>query len=348
MDFRLDDDQQALQTATREFCRKEITLDRVRRAFEGPDGDDADLDRELASMGWVGMTVPEDRGGLGMGLVEQAVVCEELGYVNAPGGYFSTACLAIPVVLALGADDLLEALLDGSKRATVAMDHDIVVDAQLADGFILESQGRLAWYDRDEVDVTPHESLDGTRRTGSVRPRGAGRELGPLEAVDDVIDGATAVLCAEMVGGMQRVLDDTVAYVKDREQFAKPIGSFQAVQHRCADMLVQTEGSRSATYYAAYANAYGEPDAAYASSVAKAYTSDASHFVTGEGIQLHGGIGFTWEHHMHFYFKRSTLNQVLLGDAAYHRERALQLDPEAGIGAELDQRREPVGADEHA
>jgi len=108
-----------------------------------------------------------------------------------------------------------------------------------------------------------------------------------------------------------------------------PIGTFQALQHRAADMLVQTESSSSATYYAGYAIANDLPDAAFATSVAKAYCSDAAHFVTGQCIQLHGGIGYTWEHDAHLYFKRATTNRVLLGDAAFHRERILQLDPGA-------------------
>jgi alkylation response protein AidB-like acyl-CoA dehydrogenase len=157
---------------------------------------------------------------------------------------------------------------------------------------------------------------------------GAGRDLGASSSIEDVQETATAALCAEMVGGMQWALDTTVQYVKDREAFGRPIGVFQAVQHKCADMLVQTESSRSAAYYAAYALANDLPDALFAVSVAKAYCSDAAHAVTGECIQLHGGIGFTWEHDAHLYFKRAATNRVILGDAAYHRERALELDPQ--------------------
>ena len=335
MDFRLNDEQQALQQAAKDFCRKEITSTVVRAAFEGPDGDAPELSKKMAELGWLGITVPEEHGGLGMGWVEQAVVCEQLGLQDAPGPYFSTACLAIPALVALGAGDLLSQLLDGSKRATVAWDRDAVIDAQIADAFVVTDGDRARWLAREQVVVTPKQTVDGTRRLGAIEAKAEGRDLGSAEPLHFRTDGrATAadamavMLAAEMVGCMQWALDTTVAYVKDRHQFGRPIGSFQAVQHRCADMLVQTEASRSAAYYAAYALSEGLADAAHAASVAKAYCSDAVHFVTGECIQLHGGIGFTWEHDAHLYFKRATTNRALLGDAAYHYDRLVTLDPD--------------------
>jgi alkylation response protein AidB-like acyl-CoA dehydrogenase len=328
MDFRLNEDQLVLQSAARDFLRKEVPSTVVRSAFEGPDGDSPELYKKMAELGWLGITVPEDKGGLGMTAIEQAVVCEQLGYVNAPGPYFTMACAAIPLVVALGADDLLEAMLEGSLRASLvkASDPEFVRDGQIADGFIVLGD-RAVWHDRAQAQVTPQPSVDGTRRFAQVTVTGAGRDLGPASAIEPVQEAATAALCAEMVGGMQWALDTTVQYLKDREAFGRPIGVFQAVQHKAADMLVHTETSRSAAYYAAYAIANDLPDAKFAVSVAKAYCSDAAHAVTGECIQLHGGIGFTWEHDAHMYFKRATTNRVILGDAAYHRERALELDP---------------------
>ena len=328
MDFRLNSDQQALQSAARDFLRKEVPSTVVREAFEGPDGDAPELYKKMAELGWLGITVPESLGGLGMTVIEQAVVCEQLGYVNAPSPYFTNACVAIPLLVALEASDLLEAALSGSLRvALIGHEPEFVRDGQLADGYIVLGAERAVWYDRSEASVEPQPSIDGTRRFARVSVKGSGRDLGPASAVEKVQEDATAALCAEMVGGMQWALDTTVQYVKDREAFGRPIGVFQAVQHKCADMLVHTETSRSAAYYAAYALANGLPDALFAVSVAKAYCSDAAHAVTGECIQLHGGIGFTWEHDAHLYFKRATTNRVLLGDASFHRERALELDP---------------------
>jgi alkylation response protein AidB-like acyl-CoA dehydrogenase len=307
----------------------------VRGAFEGPDGDSPEIFKKQAELGWLGLAVPEQMGGVGMGPIEQAIVCEELGYVDAPGPYFSTACLTIPALVALGASDLVEQLLEGSTRATVAWDLDHVVDAQIADAFLVVDGDEVKWFERSQVDVTPIATVDGTRRLGAIEPKSSARELGPSTELHysfeqgpaRACDAQAVYLCAETVGLMRWALSTTVQYLKDRQAFGVPIGTFQALQHRAADMLVQTESSSSATYYAAYAIANDLPDAAYAASVAMAYTLDAAHFVTGQCIQLHGGIGYTWEHDAHLYFKRVTTNRRILLDAAYHRERILQLDP---------------------
>jgi alkylation response protein AidB-like acyl-CoA dehydrogenase len=150
------------------------------------------------------------------------------------------------------------------------------------------------------------------------------RVLGAVDAgwplLERVADRAKVGLCAEMCGGMEKVLDMSVSYAKVREQFGRPIGSFQAIQHKCANMLVQLESSKSATYYAAWAVANEVPEAHLAACMAKAYASDAYRMVSGEGIQIHGGIGFTWEHDMHLYFKRAKGSEVTFGDATWNRE----------------------------
>ncbi len=151
------------------------------------------------------------------------------------------------------------------------------------------------------------------------------------------LDRAKVALCAEMCGGAQRVLDMSVEYAKVREQFGKPIGSFQAIQHKCADMLVQVESAKSATYYAAWAVAEDVPEAHLAACMAKSYCSDAYREVAGEGIQIHGGIGFTWEHDMHLYFKRAKGSEVTFGDATWNRELVARvvLDNPESLAAEL-------------
>jgi alkylation response protein AidB-like acyl-CoA dehydrogenase len=149
-------------------------------------------------------------------------------------------------------------------------------------------------------------------------------------ALAQAIEVATVALCAEMVGGMQWVLETTVEYAKTRQQFGRAIGSFQAVQHQCADMLLMTESSRSATYYAAWALTAGDPSASVAVSIAKAYCSDAYREVGNHGIQVHGGIGFTWEHDLQLYYKRSKASEVMFGDAAFHRERIARFIVDGG------------------
>jgi alkylation response protein AidB-like acyl-CoA dehydrogenase len=150
----------------------------------------------------------------------------------------------------------------------------------------------------------------------------AGSGWAPLARV---LDRATVALCAEMCGGAQKVLDMTVEYAKIRQAFGRPIGSYQGVKHRAADMLVDVENSKSITYYAAWALDEGSPEAPLAVSMAKAYVSDAFRRVSAAGIQLHGGIGFTWEHDLHLYFKRAKGSEFTFGDATHHRERVAQL-----------------------
>ena len=152
-----------------------------------------------------------------------------------------------------------------------------------------------------------------------------GKAGGGWSPLSRVVERATVALCAEMCGGAQRVLDMTVDYAKIRVAFGRPIGSYQGVKHRAADMLVEVENARSLTYYAAWAVDESVPEAALAASMAKAYCSDAFRRVSAAGIQLHGGIGFTWEHDLHLYFKRAKSSEFTFGDATYHRERVAQL-----------------------
>jgi alkylation response protein AidB-like acyl-CoA dehydrogenase len=136
---------------------------------------------------------------------------------------------------------------------------------------------------------------------------------------------ATAALCAEMIGSAQKILDMTVDYSKQREQFGRPIGSFQAIKHKCAEMVTELEAARSAAFYACWAVATGAEDAALSTHIAKSYCSDQLAHLAGEGVQAHGGIAFTWEHDMHLYLKRVKTQQVLLGDGAFHRERLARI-----------------------
>jgi alkylation response protein AidB-like acyl-CoA dehydrogenase len=180
--------------------------------------------------------------------------------------------------------------------------------------------------------VTSLKTLDMTRRWAEVRFEGvelrADALMGPAHTawprLKRAMEWGTAALCAEMVGGAQKVLETSTEYAKTRQQFGKPIGIYQAVSHKLADMLVLSESSRSATYYAAWAVEADAPDRSMAASMAKAYVSDAYRKITGDGIQVHGGIGFTWEHDMHLYFKRAKSSEVTLGDATYHRELVAQ------------------------
>ena len=217
-----------------------------------------------------------------------------------------------------------------------------VPDAEAADYIVVAARTRgdgEDWISLFLVKGRPHgmtvkslKTLDMTRRWSEVRFDGVKLEAGSLMGqahsawphLKRALEWATAALCAEMVGGAQKVLETSTDYAKTRHQFGKPIGIYQAVSHKLADMLVLSESGRSATYYAAWTVDADAPDRSLASSMAKAYVSDAYRKVAGDGIQVLGGIGFTWEHDMHLYFKRAKSSEVTLGDATYHRELVAQ------------------------
>jgi alkylation response protein AidB-like acyl-CoA dehydrogenase len=185
------------------------------------------------------------------------------------------------------------------------------------------------------VSVKQLKAMDMTRRLCDVTfdgvKVGADAVLGDVDRgwprLERAIQRATGMLAAECVGGAQKVLDLSVAYARERIQFGRPIGSFQAVKHKCADMLVDVELGRSAMYYAAWAATDEDQELALAASIAKAFCGEAYTRVASNGIHVHGGIGFTWEHDMHLYFKRAKVNEELLGDPSYHRDQVAKLVP---------------------
>jgi alkylation response protein AidB-like acyl-CoA dehydrogenase len=227
--------------------------------------------------------------------------------------------------------------LSGSKLFVPDAHHAdvIVVAARTRDGTTMEDGVSLFLVPKDAVGlaVSAMPSIDATRKLCEVRFDNVAVPptalLGELHqgwsALTRVYDGACVALAAEMCGGAQRVLEMTVEYAKLRETFGKPIGSYQGVKHKCADMLVEVENAKSLTYYAAWAVDEKQPDAPLAVSMAKSYASDASRKVSNAGIQLHGGIGMTWEHDLHLYMKRAKASEVAFGDATWHRERVASL-----------------------
>jgi alkylation response protein AidB-like acyl-CoA dehydrogenase len=209
-----------------------------------------------------------------------------------------------------------------------------VEDAQLADYFLVTARSDdalvqlLVPASTPGVSVESHASLDASRRLGAVTfrdvqlPPSAALALSDDAAVDAQLRIAAVLICADSIGGAQRCLELTVAYTKERVQFGRPIASFQAVKHRCADLLILLENARAAAHYAALAVHEQAEDAALAVSLAKAYVGDAFATITGEATQLHGGIAFTWEYDMHFYVRRAKANEVLFGPPSWHRQRS--------------------------
>jgi alkylation response protein AidB-like acyl-CoA dehydrogenase len=239
---------------------------------------------------------------------------------------FVESLLALGALARAGDTTWVDRLLNGDAVGCVAWRPDAPVPyAPVADVAVVLDEDAQAVVAVDLTVGPPVErepAMDLTRPLGWLRLEG--REtvrLGGADAATDLLDRGAAAYAAALLGGAARVLELTTEYAKERVQFGKPIGSFQAVKHRCADMVVDVEGMRSVAYWAAWCLGARDPEASMAASVAKVWCSDAGRRVLASGLQVHGGIGFTWEHDLHLFLKRSQLDQLAFGDGAYHRER---------------------------
>ena len=331
MNFDFTEDQRTIKATARELLASRSPFERVRAAAEAGRHDDV-LWRELCELGWPGIAVGEEHGGQGLGAVELAVLLEELGYAVAATPFLGTV-LAASAIQHAGSDADRERWLPGlaSGEITGAFGgvRDLIADAPGAAVIVLVEGGTPRLVAREDADVEPVESIDPTRRYARVRGDGPALD-GDIGAA---LGRAGSAVAAELVGVCQRALDMTVAYVKERKQFGVPVGAFQAVAHRCAEMLLHTESARSATYFAAWA-ADAEPERLpEATGLACAAAGEAGRAVTGSAIQAHGGIGFTWEADVHWLFKRAQLDSALLGSAPAHRIRLARLVAERRAGA---------------
>jgi alkylation response protein AidB-like acyl-CoA dehydrogenase len=329
MNFDFTDDQQAIKRTANELLAARFKPEHVRELAEARAYDD-DAWKEMSELGWAGIFIDENHGGQGLGIVELVILMEELGYALAPVPFLSNAAAGLALQFA-GTDEQKERWLpgiaSGEARGTVGVVRDgearLVPDADSAEVIVLISaNGSSTVVEASAAEVEPFEAMDRTRRFARVRADGA-EPLGGdhLAAADRIV----TALSAETVGVAQRAMEMAVAYARERKQFGRPIGSYQAVSHRCAQMLLEVEGSRSGAYYAGWC-ADAEPESLpAAASMAKAYSSDAGWRVCGSSLQVHGVIGFTWEHDLHFYLKRAKTNAMLFGSAREHRERVAEL-----------------------
>jgi alkylation response protein AidB-like acyl-CoA dehydrogenase len=359
MYFDLTDEQRAIKSTAHDFLAARYKSERIRDLAESENGfEQSDWD-EMAELGWTGLALPEEWGGQGLGIVELAVLFEEMGYALAPSPLFSNTIVGLALTIC-GSDDqrerFLRPLAEGKLRGTPALwdagtpatighfamvarpdgeeivldgEKVLVMDAAAADFFMVATaDGRRHLVERGAagVSVAPATAIDLTRPLYSVRFDGvrvpSGNSL-PAEGREyyPVFFRICVALAAESTGIAQRTMEMAVEYAKDRQQFGRPIGAYQAVSHRCAQMLLETENARSAVYGAAWA-ADAEPESLpTAASMAKAYASDAGWRVPDASIQVHGGIGFTWEHDLHFFLKRGKANASMFGDAKWHREQ---------------------------
>jgi alkylation response protein AidB-like acyl-CoA dehydrogenase len=311
MDFDLNEDQREIRSVARELLAARSTWTRVREAAVAGEYDEP-LWRELCELGWTGIAVSEENGGQGLGIVELAVLLEELGYACAAVPFLSTAVAAAVIDRAGDAElrALLPGLLSGETRVGIGRPGLVADGAGAAATLVLGRDGRLR---RAPGELEPLVTVDPTRRFGRLdnAPDGDALAAGSAELV-------TAAIAAELVGVCQRALEMTLDYVKERRQFGVPVGSFQAVSHRCAEMLLHTESARSAALYAAWAADADLGRFAEAAALAGAAAATGGREVAASAIQAHGGIGFTWEADVHWLYKRAEVDRGLLGGASVH------------------------------
>jgi alkylation response protein AidB-like acyl-CoA dehydrogenase len=330
MDLMLSGDQEAVRDAIRDVLREQASAERVRAALASDQAFDARLWSTAAELGWFGLSVSEGRGGAGYGLPEAMILFVELGRSVAPGPWLGTVSAAHALGAASAPTDMLATVLRGGRVALVDDPRDAlgtgttvdgtdpnVVDGGIATHFLVLGSATARIVDAQHTACEARPCIDPTRRLARVRfERSAAKPVGDVAA--DVRRWATVLAAAEATGVAERALEMSVEYAKVREQFGRPIGSFQAIKHRCADMAVRTEVARSAVTYAAVAIEEERDDAPLAVHIAKSLATDAAIANTTDNIQNHGGIGYTWEADAHLYLKRARLLEHVLGTRLEH------------------------------
>ena len=331
MNFDFTDEQYQLRDAAKDFFAGESPASHVRAMWESDTGRSPELWAKMVETGFVGLTIPEEHGGLGMDEVDLVLILEEAGKVALPEPLLETTAVAAPTLLEAGTPEQqkewLPRIASGDAIVTVQLGNQLVADAHIADLLICEIGGALHAVPKERFNATPQESIDGARRVFTVEVEAGDDTQMAVEdpdALSKAFDRGAWATSAFLAGLAQAELDMTVAYVKERQQFGRPVGSFQAVKHKLAETMLVVESSKAAIWYAAYAIATNQPDRSEAVSVAKSYATDAEFKANYESLQCHGGIGFTWEHDLHLWLKRGKALANAYGSARWHRERLAQ------------------------
>jgi alkylation response protein AidB-like acyl-CoA dehydrogenase len=361
VDFVFSPEQVALRDSVRAFLSAEAPNAYVRRMAEhDAAGIMPEIWRKIADLGWTGLLVPEPAGGLGLGLVDAVVVQEEMGRAVFPGPFFSSAILATLAARALGLDDLLAALAAGTQRGTVALDEagygdpiervhvrangrgtrykldgvkPMVPDGLSADWLLVPARTRegLQTFLVDRPDnAEAVASLDITRKFARMEFTETRATLvGPpgdhAEIWRRILDDAGVLIGAELIGVSEAANQTALDYAQAREVFGKPLSKFQVTRHKAVDMLREIELARVGVHYAAWASDVDVDDREIAAASAKAYAAHAANYVTAECIQIHGGVGYTWECDAHLFLRRAKVNDLLLGYQGYQRARVADL-----------------------
>lgn len=358
LDLLYTDVEEALRESVRSVLTKRCTPDTVTGVYDSGNTTDAGLWRLLGGeLGLAALLISEDNGGAGASAREAAVVLEELGRFVAPVPFLTSAVIATTVAAQLNAVELLGELASGEKTAALALPFTAsaagfttavlasesgeltgtvtsVAGAISADVLIVPAMRgaelEVVLVAAASVRITPVTSLDMTRQIADVELTGAtgmplARGAAASDAVQAGLEVGAALLASEQLGVAEWCLTSTVEYLGVRKQFGRVVGGFQALKHRLADLYVMVESARAAARYAAAAVAAGDPDSALAASLAQAYCSEVAVFAAEECIQLHGGIGMTWEHPAHLHLKRAKASQLGLGTPGAHRRRLAEL-----------------------
>jgi len=356
MQLAFTEEQEELRRSARAFLAEHSSSERVRAAMASELGWDTDAWKRIgAELGWTAVAIPESYGGVGLGFVELVGLLEEMGEALLCAPFFASVCMAAPALLASGdsaaAREWLPAIAEG--RATAALVEGGAIARRRGAGFSLDGSARLV-LDGHAADLLvvaathaaglslfavpagargverrAHATMDQTRRFAEVTLSGvevgAGALLGAegqgAPALAHALDQARVALAAEQTGGAQRCLDLAVGYAKERVQFGRAIGSFQAIKHKCADLMVAVESARSAAYWAGCVAAERSEELPRAASLAKAWASESYFRCAADALQIHGGVGFTWEYDVHLHLKRARSMEAFLGAPSWHRER---------------------------
>ena len=340
MEFVFTEEQAMIGETARAFFSENATSARTRKAMAADGIDHALWSTFCKELGLSGIGIPEAAGGAGLGLVELAIIAEAAGAQVAALPLLGSLALAAQAIAAGGTPaqqaQHLPGILSGENIAAYVHDAALTTDGNTltaADSFVAHGTSAAlfvvtsntgAWLvsaDAPGVTVTPQTTMDQTRPLARVTLTAAPAEPLAPAAITAAHNAGYVAAAAEALGGAQACLDRTVAYARERVQFGRQIGSFQAYKHRLADMLIEIEQARSAVYWAACAVDEGSGEAAIAVHAAKSFAADTYFRCAGDMIQLHGGIGFTWDHDAHMFFKRARSLQTMLGSGAWHREQ---------------------------
>ena len=332
MDFTFSEDQLLFRDSVADFLRKEITTERIRASWDTDTGRDQALWQQLTELGLAGMTVPEEYGGLGMNALDFVLLAQECGYVALPEPLVHTALVAVPTLVALGVDlaaQWLPKIASGDAKVMVGPEQNVLVeDAHIADLLILERGGKVYALTPDQFEWRHNESVDPSRRLFSIvvnddaEPVSVGESAYALMA--EAVDYGALGAAAQALGLAQRMVELSVQYTADRQQFGKPIGSFQAVKHLMANVAVQLEFAKAPVYKAAYDLSTAGASAACSVSHAKIVACDAAHLAAKNCIQVHGAMGYTWEVDLQIFMKQCWALANTWGDTGFHKSRVAE------------------------